>query len=1325
MMRHSSLIYLLKKRKRFRAITGLLVCSIIFLVTKWLQSYTEWLLGQAVVAIVSQETRGRYDVRYADLQFDVWRNKLQLSELDIFPHACDSVLPVTNQYALRVKSVSLETESVWQIYFTKELKIIGLTLIKPEIRVENFADAAQKSATFSRQTGNLYLLIRNYLNKFQIKHFAMYQASLDFVHHGKLRMSNYQLQHVNFALQNLVIDSASAYNNKKIFYADGFDLSIGGQEIMLPDSLHVFTFDKLEISTQKASITFRNFRLLPRRDLPNYENIYRMSVPELSFQGVNFASAYNDNKLLINKLAIMQPDITIEQAIKKKYPIKRSEWQADRTFLKILAAIFDSVAVKKFQIVKGAFALKEGGNPKLLLPQLEFSLDSFAFAVPDTSETARFPTLRNADLTLYNQRFLIGDSLYLIQLRYLRLTSHPAEVRASGVTFCEWQGGAFRRRMAADSLAAGWHHWEQLTVKEPLHFQYIRLMQPVVRLQMPAESQEKLTSLLHKKREIKAALIDELRIDKGEIEWSNQSGRLHLKKCNWQMKKLALADNPVLWAAQLPLATAVLSIGETIWQDDRHKLQVGLMRLQTHRGKLQVAGSNLTIEPQKTDDDAFALTGSMRQFAIKNLIIKNLLEDKQAVFDSLRLTGASLQLQLKKAGLAEVPSPRLIGAVVAQQSEILVRRNAWEFAKMWGVNGWFLFQADLLPLIFQQAAGMQITWGGYRLSATHPQIDSRNRMLELHQLKLEATHSDSAELSLQKLIAKGWDIDAWNYNKCLKFNDLHIDKLSGHFIGRPSQAGKIAFDSLHIDTLTVASDSFKLDLSSNSFRVQQLYTQLAGFRWNPSVVALRQINAFHTRRAALQLQPVEVRFSDAYLADTAAQLLTLNNLQIIHKDLDGQFQQASLSLPDKKWLRHCPPAVGEIVLADGKIYLHPDSVQQAFSPNTHLHINRLDVQRTRLQGEKLSANVHLLRVEQLSDDKQPLVHAHLGNLRWLLPNQRDLLEISALFYEPATQHLQLDSVRLSPALSVDEFYQRYPVQQSYNTYFVNRIAIYAPQWRKLINGGGFAAASARLNNIYGDIFLDRNMQRFKEARIFPLEKFKQMKLSVQIDTVKFFNGIISYREKTRRNETASFSLQKISGYMYGLNNRPTAKDSVYLRMNAAPEGRGEIDADIYFAIGNNRGQHRIEATFDTIPLFVFNRLTEPLAGIRISQGQIKGGSMQVEANVDMASGKMWMYYNNLKFRVLSRKITEQDEVIRKSSPLLTMLANTLIRNKNKRIKLYKGKTGYIAQSRDPDKSLFAYWGRIVVNGALSSIGISQRTQAKWRQRMRERAERQD
>ncbi|WP_448519911.1 hypothetical protein [Rhodoflexus sp.] len=1297
----------------------LVAFSAFFLFTKWLQSYTDQLLGQAIAELIVRETKGEYTVQYEDLQFEVLKNKLQLSQLAILPHPINTAT-VANRYSLRVKSVALETESLWQIYFTRELNIIGLTFIKPDIEVESFAQSAQKNPTFSRETGNLYLLIKNYLDKFQIKHFALYQASFGFVQHGEASTTNYRFRHINFVLQNLVIDSASVHNRKKIFYADGFDLSIDGQEIMLPDSLHAFTFDKLEISTQKSAITFRNFRLLPRQRLPAHKHAYQMSVPELSLEGVDFARAYNDNSLIIKNLQIIKPDIAIDRAADAAS--KAGSWQPDRTFLKIMATVFDSVAIGKFYLQQGAFALFQGKSPKLLLPHLDFGLDSFAFALPDTSASASFPKLKNAVLTLRNQRFFIGDSLYNVHLRYLRLTSHPAQLTAAGITLRERQSSTWQQRLKTDSLVAKLHRWESVAEGKRWHFSTLQLERPVVNMRLPAGASNPITELNALNNSI---LIDLLKISEGELNMTDAQQSVHLKGCHLQIERLSLPAAINLWAAKLPESLIRLRIGESKLQLAKLQLELGVTQLQTRNGLLQASGTAFAF---RTDNSGIrAAQGNVKSFSLKNLDIRHLLKGNwQPVFDTLQLVSAELRLTVEQPATDQAPFPlSMRGAILMQQAAVTLKGSNNDFLKLWGINGTMNFGSDELPLLKQEGSGIYGLWKGYRIAGSQPEIDTDKRLLALRQFTLYTVHGDSARLSLRQLSVRGWDTQSLLRHKYLKIDTLQIDQLQGHFVGRVSQQLPTPFDSLYIGQITASSDSLRLELpAAMRLQTRQLYARLSAIHNSPTAISLAAIEAFRAGETNLQLQPVTLAFADAQLSDAALQELQFNELTLQHKDFDGSFKQASLSLPEKNWQKGQAPALGSLSLVNGEVQLHPDSAQQAFSPLAHPRISNLYVTRTQLKSERLAADIHLLHVEQpFQTDEQSFVHLHAGNVRWRLPNNRDLLRVGTVFYEPISRRLMLDSISLRPNMDINEFYIRYPVRRSYDSYAARQVVIHAPQWRRLFAGEGFFAGFASVDRFDCNVFLDTNFPRLGNKRLFPLDQFAKMPFEVRIDTIQLSNSEIHYREKNRYQEVATLNLNQIRGHIYGLHNRAASNESIRLHIKGSPEGIGEIDFDIFFAAGSQTGEHRIEATFDSIPITIFNGLVEPMAGVRIRRGQITNGSMVVRVNHEKATGKMWLYYNNLKFSILSRRTTDQEEVIVRRSTLLSILANTLIRNKNRRMLLYKGREGYIAQVREPDKSIFTFWGRIILNGALSSIGIGQRTQDKWQQQIRERAQR--
>ncbi|MCS7019880.1 MAG: DUF748 domain-containing protein [Cytophagales bacterium] len=1320
MMHRAALMRFLKKRKRFWLIGGLIVLSGLFLVTKWLQSYTDHLLGKAIAVLVDEETNSEYCVSYADLQFELFDNKLQLTQLEILPCRADSLINST-RYALQVKQLTLETESLWKIYFTKELKIIGLTFIKPSIKMITATHLLPQNPTFSRQTGNLYLLIKNYLDKFQIQHFALYQATLEFIYRNGQRTSDYRFTHVNFRLQNLVIDSASVHDKRKIFYADGFDLSIDGQEIILPDSLHAFTFDKLEISTQKSAITFRNFRLFPRQGLPKQENAYQSNMPELILQGVDFARAYNYNHLIIHNLSVRQPQIAINRATVRQ--LGPSFWKADRTFLKIMASIFDSVAIGKLSIHDGAFALTDAMRPRLILPELDFSLDSFAFAIPDTSVSARFPTLKNAALTLRNQQFFMGDSLYTLRMQYLHLTSHPPQLHLAGIVIDQQHRHGM---LMADSVLCQLHNWAELATNNVLHFRQIRIVRPQLNLQgKPTWQGLRATQFAHAPKpdiKIKDVIVDRLLLHSGHLQFSDVQQLLRIENCHAQVNRLRVSVHKHGRSNYLSAASINLLASSFFLQNPHQTIQMHAAKVHLQAGLAQVVGEAATLTTRREGADLPALTGSIRAFAIKNWVISQWQESQRLVFDTLYLQGADLNWQLSNTfGSGQMRNLR--GTVAVEQSSLTVRKAPQQFVSLFGVKGKVSFLSDSLPAIHLAANNWKGAWIGYRFAGKWLLTDTQNGNYLFQYPEVYQSQNDSLCIYAQQLALQNWDSQALFNKKQLKINKLVVKHISGNWLASHAATANKLLDSLYIDTLSISGNELQWQQSAYGFGATDFAGMVLGLRWSSvSGLGMNQIATLQVSQGHFQLPSITLSIAKASLADT----LALNSLRLAHNNFDAYFQRAAVTLVahPKPRLRGLPISI--LQLADGNLNWHPDSSQQILAPALHSYLNALVLQNIQITGKHLGAHLQLLRIDNTTDSSTSAhIQLHANKLRWHLPNGRDELHIGKLLYDSNKQHLLLDSVCLRPVFSIEEFYRRFPTQKSHNTYAARRVIISKPQWSWQYPEKGWAAASAKLEDFQAEVFLDRTMPPVKEVRLFPLDKFRQMRVPVQIDTVQLANGRVCYRERTRHGDTAAFHLHNLQGYGYKWNNRPAPSDVLHVWLTANLDNQGEIAANIDFKSGSQRGEHVIYSAFSDISLPTLNSLTVPMAGIRVKSGQIDYGDMEVTADHDHAAGKMSLYYKNLKFVVLNRKTNEQEELVTRPNPFLSIFANTLIRNKNRRKMLYKGKIGYISQVREPDKSLFSFWGRIVLNGTLSSMGISQRLQAKWQQQVKERAEKKE
>lgn len=1295
-----------KKSKKVWFTTALIFFSLFFLFIKWLQSYTEKLLGQALVALLSRETKGVYAMQYEDLQFEIFNNQLALTNLDIAPKNI-AIPSNSNWYYVKVKSITLETEGLWQIYFTRELKIIGLTFIRPHIEIKNFTNQQGKLPTFSRQTGNLYLLIKNYVDRFQIKHFALYQASLAFAYRHNNRLMDYHFKHINFALQNVVIDSAYAGKRKKIFYADGFELSIDGQEITLPDSLHSFTFDKLEISTQKSSITFRNFHLWPRRSSPTRNDLYRMSVPELSLQGIDFLQAYNNNHLKIGNLSIAKPHLAISRSGKKE------NWLPERTFIKMITTAFDSVTIQNFHLQEGAFTFSENHQVKLILPQVDFNLEFLAFALADTGARASFPKIKNAVLTLHQQCFFTTDSLYRVEAQWLQVNFQPAYLQAKGIAIRKRQGYSWQNLLLADSITLQVSHWKAVTQTSTAQLDYVSIIRPIA--YVDDFSRQEIFSGKWSKKRTKSVKIAHLQIKQGNAAIYLPQKQLELSKYYLQAENVCFSSGMLNNKAFISTLSCKLSAEKLTWQDAQHAIGLTPVRFRVKKGFAWLQGSLAFAQIDRNNFKASAKTYS---FDLARLHLENLLERELIAFDTLHLAEAHLQAHLSVAKPYSHPFYfPLKGVITFDRSKIALEGSEGNFATFSNASGMLVFRLDSLPTFKFTTKQIQLAYDQLRINGDDLLADSQKDTLAIGKLLVSNAEDDSAIAQIENFALQGWNPNAWKH-KHLEINLLQMENIQAYW--KATGLANQYWDSLTIHRLAISGKDISLKLPKSAFQVHQFKGVVSKLTISDKEFGIEAVETFWTKAVQVELPNWTAKFDWAKLEEENDKHLTFKNLQLSTSTAKAIFHSAALTFPLWRWRPNHWLAQSRLQLSQGTIDLAENAFSSTLGTGTALPF-QIAIENAQLAGNRLCGKLHRLHILQPAEKNAlPEVLLQAEKITWHLPNQREFIYVNKLFHDPKNNRLNADSVYLQPTLSIEEFYKQHPFRRSYNHYQAGQVMLDSLRWDDLLSGKGIIATSACIDRLKCYVWLDKNVPPWQGTRLFPLDKLKQIRLPLRIDTVKLLQGEVSYREKTQRHEIAALEFTHLQGKLFGLNSQPKENDITVLQLKGKPEGRGNIDLDAFFDITSDSGQHRLEAFFDTIPLTAFNHFAEPLAGVHIKSGQISSGSIAVNANYRYAKGKIWLYYDHLKFTILSRKVNEQDETVIRRSPLMSIVANTLIRNKNRRIRLYKGKSGYISIAHQADKSLFSYWGRIALSGMMSSIGISPHLQEKWQRQMKER-----
>ncbi len=293
---------------------------------------------------VKTQTDGQYVLDYSSLKISVLSKQVEISNLKLTKKSeTQTTLSNEDVYHISVPKIEIGLASIISIYYGKELKITGIRVYDPSIKVTKL-DASGSKSTLSWESGSIYKSISNYLSSFSIDQLDIKNASVQYQNKSKLPPLNILINQIDFSISNFLIDS-TASDSVNFLYTDNIELIISSQTFPLADSIHNISFESFHISTKTGNILFKNLELKPKSELntdllPDFMDI---SIPALNFRGLDFSKAYQLNKLELDSVRILNPKILITRKTKSAKGGKTN-------LLQLSTAIFDELSIGKLYL---------------------------------------------------------------------------------------------------------------------------------------------------------------------------------------------------------------------------------------------------------------------------------------------------------------------------------------------------------------------------------------------------------------------------------------------------------------------------------------------------------------------------------------------------------------------------------------------------------------------------------------------------------------------------------------------------------------------------------------------------------------------------------------------------------------------------------------------------------------------------------------------------------------------------------------------------------------------------------------------------------------
>lgn len=401
------------------------------------RNYSDELFNMVIRERLKTISKGRYDIKYQGISYALNERKLNLSNFTVSPspgtRPNDSLRTL---YEASIPNLEVTFESYLDLYFFRELKLVGIRVEKPVLNINRYPLEGEKTS-LSFETGNLYTNIEDYLSVFEIEEFFITHALLDYTQFLPEGTRSYRINDLSFELNDFLLNPESGKDSSRVFYTNNIELNLSNQSLILPDSLHQLSFEQLSASTRDSTVTLKNFSISPLNArvfedpyaFKTY-NYYNISIPEFKMMGIDFSRAYNEDILVVKNILLndiltrLQSNTGVRGKNRKK---------VTNTLPDIITYAFNKVLVDTFSLNNGEFNVNRQDRERFQADKLYLQLAGFNVDTSTKVFNEYTDFYSNLKLELRDISYELPDSVHALNIQRLGISTTDTAFYADSI----------------------------------------------------------------------------------------------------------------------------------------------------------------------------------------------------------------------------------------------------------------------------------------------------------------------------------------------------------------------------------------------------------------------------------------------------------------------------------------------------------------------------------------------------------------------------------------------------------------------------------------------------------------------------------------------------------------------------------------------------------------------------------------------------------------------------------------------------------------------------------------------------------------------------
>lgn len=279
-------------------------------------------LTRQIQEAITTSTDGLYSITFQNISVNVITGSATLKNIAFKPDSLvyarmiKEGLAPKHLFTVEVARLDLNRVHPFKVYFQRKLEMTSLLLNRPTVRmIYQKVSSLQDTVADNR---NAYQRLSKYLRSIKVDDIIFQDADFQYIDRTAKRNQVARFQNLDIAVQGLLIDSASQFNQSKLYYTDNISIQLDKYEFRTPNGLYDLKLNALTASTRNKFVKIEGFKLIPRYSEMQFSakvktrmERYALRYDEMLLEGINFKAFNTDRRLLASKLTIRNSNSNI------------------------------------------------------------------------------------------------------------------------------------------------------------------------------------------------------------------------------------------------------------------------------------------------------------------------------------------------------------------------------------------------------------------------------------------------------------------------------------------------------------------------------------------------------------------------------------------------------------------------------------------------------------------------------------------------------------------------------------------------------------------------------------------------------------------------------------------------------------------------------------------------------------------------------------------------------------------------------------------------------------------------------------------------------